>query len=268
MIRLAGEFDESKHARADDGKFGSGGGGASTSDHESERAASDKIAANLAAGLDIGGTPGEIAQHEKAMHRVFGDKAPLDAHHVNALLGVPSDGSITARTTVSSDAPNRLKFTSDLSNANGDPAGKLERTFERHADGSVTAHHDFFVIYDDQKGKGIGGSIVRNQIDQYQKMGVNKIDTLAVLDGRYVWPKMGFEVSDPGEKRLMQRRWASYLQRKGRPHTPANSVQDIVAHPDGKAFLLGNRAPALTLSAAPATVKAKLDESAARKNRA
>lgn len=207
-------------------------------------------------GLDPGSTPGEMADTERAFSSVFGDKAELSGDGVRSLLGASGGQRVTAK--VFAAPGGGVTIHSSIKDADGVSVATLNRTFTRDASGTLTAHHDYFVVSESQRGRGVGGALVRNQLDQYEKIGVGNIEMVAAWDGRYVWPKMGFEVQE-FEKPLLNRRWQSYLTRNKLPSHPISGVQDIVAHPGGKAFLLGSRAPMLSLSATPTTLKAKLD---------
>ena len=206
-------------------------------------------------GVDIGDRPQDIEASEHAFTSTLGGKAALDDAGVRSLLGVSGDTQVRAR--VIAKPPNGVEIQSSLKDAKGNHLALLNRSYTRDANG-LTVHHDYLVLDDAQKGKGLGGSLIRNQLEQYEKLGVSKIEMTAAWDGRYVWPKMGFEVEDH-EKPLLKRRWASFQKRKGLPPTAINGVQDIVNHPEGKAFLLGKRAPMLQLTATPAQLKAKLN---------
>lgn len=206
-------------------------------------------------GVDIGKKPHEIEASEQAFSATLGGKAELDDAGVRSLLGVSGDTQVKAR--VIAKPPNGVEIQSALKDADGNHLALLHRSYTRDASG-LTVHHDYLVLSDEQKGKGFGGALIRNQIEQYEKLGVKNIEMTAAWDGRYVWPKMGFEVAEH-EKPQLKRRWASYQKRKGLAPTPISGVQDIVNHPEGKAFLLGARAPMLSLSATPAQLKAKLD---------
>lgn len=310
MTALAGTYDESKHPRADDGKFGSGGGGGAKPTHVSPEAHAElkdlraqaaehwrkaaetghgphlaafeevhrKIEAHPARaaeierqrqklvkasvlrskGIEVGDSAADVEAKEQAFQHTFQGKAELDDSSVRSLLGV-ADSDVHVRATVHSSKPGEVEIKSVLSDTKGNHLGMLNRTYTRDESGALTVHHDYFVLDDSQKGKGFGGKVIKNQLNQYEHLGVSKIETLAAWDGRYVWPKMGFELSDPGEKALLQKRWKSYTKRKGIPFVPVNGVQDVVAHPEGKAFLLGSRAPMLQLHATPAQLKAKLN---------
>ena len=55
------------------------------------------------------------------------------------------------------------------------------------------AEHAYLNLEDPYQGKGIAKNLLRNQVDLYNKMGLNNVDVDASLSmGGYAWPKYGF----------------------------------------------------------------------------
>ena len=72
----------------------------------------------------------------------------------------------------------------------------LVRSYTRRR-GELLVEHEFFRIKDAAKrGKGLGKTILREQVLQYRALGVNTITLSTAWDGRYVWPKMGFQTRE------------------------------------------------------------------------
>ncbi len=199
--------------------------------------------------------PDAVADAIEAAEKVFGGKVEIDHAGVHQILGVPEgvkfEGTVKAK-------DGALVVTGQLSDDKGE-IGDITRTYSQGESG-LEVHHDFFVINDDRKGQGVGGPIIRSQIEQYEKLGVSEVKLLAAWDGRYVWPKMGFESSDRDEMRSARKRFDAYLKRRGESPAKAKALRDIVDHPLGKAFMLGPRAPMLSLSATPKALRERMAE--------
>lgn len=75
----------------------------------------------------------------------------------------------------------------------------FKRTFSRL--GSIlTVNHDYFVLPQIHRGKGIGKKMLGVCLEQYLKMGVQKIYVYAGLeDGGYVWARAGFRANKRSE---------------------------------------------------------------------
>ena len=55
------------------------------------------------------------------------------------------------------------------------------------------ANHDVFTINGEGQGGGIGKQVLKTQFDEYEKMGVAKVEVHANIDvGGYAWARFGF----------------------------------------------------------------------------
>jgi GNAT superfamily N-acetyltransferase len=60
-------------------------------------------------------------------------------------------------------------------------------------DGKKTAYNAYLVLNDDAQGKGIAKNLLGNQVDLYDKMGLDEVGVHASLDrGGYSWARYGF----------------------------------------------------------------------------
>jgi GNAT superfamily N-acetyltransferase len=68
----------------------------------------------------------------------------------------------------------------------------------------LTVKHDFMVLPKKHRGKGIGKKVLAVCLEQYLKMGVEKIHVQAGLeDGGYVWARAGFRAKKRAEVDLI-----------------------------------------------------------------
>jgi len=69
-------------------------------------------------------------------------------------------------------------------------AAKVNRTFTRD-EGSLIVNHDYFWL--NMKDRGLGKSFLASSMDEYERMGVDRITLHANIDvGGYAWLKYGF----------------------------------------------------------------------------
>ncbi|WP_158288401.1 GNAT family N-acetyltransferase [Mucilaginibacter psychrotolerans] len=79
----------------------------------------------------------------------------------------------------------------------------LSRAFIRHDD-ELIAEHDFFRIPETARGQGIGKKMLNLSLQQYLRLGVDKIVLEAALaDGSYVWAKAFFTATVPTEVKMI-----------------------------------------------------------------
>lgn len=81
---------------------------------------------------------------------------------------------------------------------NGKRVGEINREFDNE-DGVLLAHHSFFRLDKELRGKGASKEILRNSLDLYEKMGVKKITFQADSVGKYAWASLGFKEEEGRE---------------------------------------------------------------------
>ena len=120
----------------------------------------------------------------------------------------------------------RYEFDSRLFLVEGDttePVGQLMVTLYRKPSG---ADADIFleleqcqIWYPHLRGHGTGRAIVERVIALGQALGVKALTAIAIYDGRFVWPAIGFRFGDylPDERAAVKfrRRFAFYCRRQG-----------------------------------------------------
>lgn len=93
---------------------------------------------------------------------------------------------------------NGLRMTARYRIPGGEEVTKLphERTLVRGSSGRLTADHDYMVFIESAQGSGYGTALLRQQLQTYEELGVQHIHVGAAWEGRYVWPKLGFDFED------------------------------------------------------------------------
>jgi hypothetical protein len=112
----------------------------------------------------------------------------------------------------------------------------LSRAFIRYKD-ELIVEHDFFRIPEAFRQRGIGKRLLDLGLQQYLRLGVDKIKVKAALqDGGYVWARAFFTATEPAEVKAI-------LDKAEKRMTPAQfkfvkRVYDNYydKYPDGKAF--------------------------------
>jgi hypothetical protein len=89
---------------------------------------------------------------------------------------------------------------------NGEHIGHFERHIEVERDGSLTAHHDTLVIDPAWHGVGLAQSFTSQSVDQYSKIGVEKIEVLAAMEvGAFAWARQGYQFEPKHE--AIRKQW-------------------------------------------------------------
>lgn len=128
----------------------------------------------------------------------------------------------------------------------------VERAYHRDLDGALVAEHKLFALPPEQKGKGVGKAALKKQVETYDQIGVDRIEMSAEMDGRAVWPRMGFELKNPDELQPMKDRFAKYLRDRGVPPEQANSLAAAPTNIHELALVVAPKSPkALSGQVAP-----------------
>lgn len=122
------------------------------------------------------------------------------------------------------DGGSSVSYDGRILNAKGRAIGTITRTFTRHANGELEVHHDYFKIEDvEEQGKKTGESMLRQSIQAYEALGVNKLTVDAAWVGRYAWATFGYNWS--AEKATdVADRFARYLKMKGVEESRARDI--------------------------------------------
>lgn len=122
------------------------------------------------------------------------------------------------------DSDYRYEFDSRLFVDESDgPVGQLMLTLYRKPGG---AYDDIYleleqcqIWYPNLRGKGLGRAIVELVMNLGRRLGAKAITAIAIYDGRFVWPVLGFRFGDylPEEKaaQKFQRRFVQFCNRQG-----------------------------------------------------
>jgi predicted GNAT family acetyltransferase len=81
-------------------------------------------------------------------------------------------------------------------------ASVIVRTFRTARDGKREVYHALFEIDDKLQGRGIAKAVLREQIQEYRRMGIERITLSAAWTGRYTWTRMGFAYA--GDESMLQ----------------------------------------------------------------
>lgn len=143
--------------------------------------------------------PTALKKAQKHLRKMYGDKMDPKSTIVNwanELTAVVEKSGITA--TVSNiyirgndDGSVRMDTSFDLEMPGGYESSLINYEWEFLGD---TAYLSLFEIEDpNMHGKGIAQKLLKNTVDQFDRMGIKKIDLQAAKDaGGYVWAKYGW----------------------------------------------------------------------------
>ncbi len=133
----------------------------------------------------------------------------------------------------------------------------IQRTFMRDGQGRLVVYHDYFSLPENMQAHGIGRSILRQQLQAYQRMGVTRIELDAAAVGRYAWPRMGFRLKKASDMVAARKAFKAWLKKRGirgatRIADSIESVHQIAIarlgeRQIGKEFLLNDKSFGLSL---------------------
>lgn len=116
--------------------------------------------------------------------------------------------------------------------------GSIERQISPET-GKV--YHAYFSLPSESQSSGIAKTILRNQVELYQKIGLNHVNLTANIDvGGYAWAKYGFAPSSQGSWNIIQSRVNGFVNdefRNGRmSKLIADDLKRIASSKDPKAI--------------------------------
>lgn len=158
--------------------------------------------------------PGHVNKIRAASADVFGEElTPTQIKGLTSVEGQFPPGH-TYDHAVLVDWGGDMKVRSMVFDERGGQVASAVRTFSR-VDGKVVAHNDLFEITKSAKGKGVGKRVLASQIRNYAANGVESIELSAAWDGQYVWPRMGYQLTDPSLMTDLKSEFKKYLIRTG-----------------------------------------------------
>ena len=195
--------------------------------------------ANLAQGSRI--TDRKLnAEAEKT---VLGKEGRLKAmaFHVAKKLGQPVDIYLRSGLTDEGGTQLSMVIIGQKKNPN-DPNDYLQIANDYHLNdtGELEVHHDYIKLPSEEQGTGLGKRILETELNDYEKLGVEKVRLLANIDvGGYAWAKFGYVLDTEDEynkPEMFKFRLESHMEEKGASDAVKERVRKILqdhTQPDG-----------------------------------
>jgi predicted GNAT family acetyltransferase len=149
---------------------------------------------------------------------IFGQ--PMTPQQVKKLTGVEGagpagHGDLGYSHKVDYEGHNgRIAVTSSIETPT-DVIGSVKNEYYRDPDtGDLTAHLDQIEVEDQFRGSGIARQVLKNEVEAYQAAGVKRIELQASADGKYVWPRMGFDLKNPSDLRVVKNDFLEWMERE------------------------------------------------------
>lgn len=158
--------------------------------------------------------PGKVdrAGFEAALGNVFGRPMPLA--ELTRAFAPPKGVRLRLDYLDTWDGGNRPKMIGSLLAEDGTLLARIERSFERDADGRVIVNHDLLKLQKAAWGRQLGDDMTSRALKQYKKWGVYSVDLETAWVGRYQWARLGWDFK--GDSRLyMARDLDHYMQGQG-----------------------------------------------------
>jgi hypothetical protein len=118
-----------------------------------------------------------------------------------------------------------LSWDANILGPDGTPVGRMQRTFLRNADGTISVKHEILKIDDPNlRGGGFGKQFSGDMESWYRSSGVDRITLHAGKEnGGYTWAKAGYEWADEKSAKAILAR----LKAKVRENDPPLTAQEI-----------------------------------------
>jgi hypothetical protein len=219
LARLFGLWDESEHPRDDAGKFAeSGGGGGSSQSIESFAKDGIKLHINF--------------EHQEKFIKTWNNKiGQTPAEFRKNLLG-----GIKSTMEIAYDGK-EMMFAGSLLDETGKEIGGYKRTIDFKAN---TAKANVLGLDESVQGTGLTKKILSANIDTYQKLGLDMVETHANIEvGGYAWARYGYVPTKISWKNLQVtlKRKIDELSSGGKmPPDEANALLKLVNGKDPRAM--------------------------------
>lgn len=122
------------------------------------------------------------------------------------------------------------------------PDGTIARRYVRDGE-TLVAKHQLFELEPGAQGKGIGRRVLRQQLQQYLRYGVGRIELDAAWVGQYTWLRMGFQLREElMSLDSLKKEFRAWMTRNGIAREVAKEVEAQIVSPRGLALAqLGGR---------------------------
>ncbi|MYV98857.1 hypothetical protein [Streptomyces sp. SID3343] len=121
----------------------------------------------------------------------------------------------------------RLSWDANIVSADGTVVGRMERTFLKNADGTVSVKHEKIVIDNkDLRGTGFGKAFSDDAESWYRSSGVDRITLRAGKEtGGYTWAKAGYGWADEKSAASIINRFKAKVRENNSPLTPSELTE-------------------------------------------
>lgn len=191
----------------------------------------------------------------EASHKLFGKK--LEKHDFKRLCGgesqLPKGYHIDVVGTRKYQKGDDIALVAHVMHTG--KSGKPERVgyINRHYyqdKGEVVVDHQEFMLDEAHQGSGVGKAVFNAQIDEYEKLGVGRVELTAAMVGKYVWTKANFEWTDEMQLKGLRNKFEEHLTEKIGWQVAEKIIPEIKSGQDianitiggkrvGKDFLIG-----------------------------
>lgn len=211
--------------RAENGQWGEGGSGATKGGESSGGSSSTTPKSG-----SVRVKPEHKAKLDKHSRDLF--KKDFDEQTIRDLVQL--EGSIPDDHTIEYEArpwgAGGIHYSAVVRNAEGkqvlETVRQIDKTWESGKP-IVYVNHDLMKVEPEFRGNGLGTDLFARQVEQYQKMGVGEIATMAAWIGQYQWSKLGYE-TDPSTLGRLKDEARQYLVKSGVSETAAGKIVDKV----------------------------------------
>ena len=135
---------------------------------------------------------GSAERYDKAQaaaEKLFGK--PIDVHTIDRVMGANHVPGLRS-TSIYSEGETSLSVHSVYRTSAGETT-VISRKFRLGRDGKPEVYHALFEIDEKLQGRGIAKAVLRDQLLEYQRLGIKRVQLTAAWTGRYTWTRMGFE---------------------------------------------------------------------------
>lgn len=190
--------------------------------------------------------------HPDTIDRLVGARGVIPGLEPSTIVGVTDDG--------------HLRIDAELTRR----MGTIQRSYRRE-DGILVCYNGLLGLEETLQNtpSHYGIQMVRVQMKENLRLGVQRVEMDAALVGRYSWPRMGYQMASRSEWMTLQQSFASWLEGKRLDPAAAAGCENVAAvatyhagaEHTGKEFLLQYKGPmALELDLTPGCKQRKYME--------